>query len=202
MTFEDVLQFVYNQKAITDKRPSREDVMSLANNALDMIDIKESSWYNNDSLSGLNSMNIPEDCIEVLRVVYNSEELEYKTVYELDQLNPDWRTSTDTIEFYTLDGTNVILNGIIGVATTSILYIYGKAKLPHFPNVVGDVNPLTYLESKFHLAPAYFVLANLPVDPDDKYQVARSMRYEDRWEKALSSISGSGKVRSSKPFSY
>jgi hypothetical protein len=202
MTFEDVLLYCYRNLAPTDKRPSRELVMSLANTALDLIDVKESSWYNNESLLGENSMNIPEDCVEILRVTFDSVELEYKTQYELDNDNSDWRTSSGTPDYYTLDETNIILNTLIGVTTVGVLKVFGKAKLPHFPNVVGEVNPLIYLPTRYHLAPGDYVLANLPFNPDDKLQLARFQKHQSKWENAASGVAYAGKLRKTQPFSF
>jgi hypothetical protein len=91
-----------------------------------------------------------------------------------------------------------------------LLTVTGFAYLPQFEESDASqgsgsntfVNPLVFLPAKYQLLPAYYVLANIPLDSNDKLALTRMQLYQQKWQTGLSELQFSAATRGGKEFSY
>ena len=174
---------------ITDNLPSSykvnpRRVRSLLNYALDQIEIREGEWSNTDAMDGMRSMTLPTACKVVTRAVYNEEELDKLTLFQMAEDYPDWKTATGDPSAFLVDGTNIILDSAPVSAPVGILKVYGYATLGHFSDDPDDINPLDYIPDGQQYAPAYYVLSQLPTDPRDPMDATRRQENFALWQQA------------------
>lgn len=198
MRFKAISDYVFMYLEEGQRQPTPDQLRLLGNLALDSIFIRDSSWSNSDDMTGLGSMTLPADCRNVTLVTFQGNELNRCSLYTMDNQFPGWRTCLGTPTAYFLDGTDILLNAKPVAGGIGSLQIFGGATLGHFSDDPLDVNPLDYLPLGEQMAPAYYILAELPFQSDAG--LARSQRFAAKWQEALSNIHFAAAVKRSEPF--
>lgn len=212
LTWADIADFVTEIHAKEGAKPNRSLYRTLGNQALaiisDMARPYHKSWSNaedGDLTLTDNTVTLPIDCIEVYRVEWDGDEndLEYKMEEWLDENASGWRDDTGSNPaYYTKNGHQIMLDCAPTGTTTGLLTVRGQAYLPEFSDEEDAENPLAFLPLGYQLMPAYYVLANLPFDPQSPVEVARQARYEAMWERDLARLVGAVTTRKYQAVEY
>jgi len=211
LTWADIYHFVSQVDSREGGRPDPEFFRILGRQALGIISqegrIYTTSWSNasgGDLTLSDNTVTLPRDLLEVTSVEWDGDDskLELKTEVWLDEEEAGWRSATGEPDKYCLTGRDLILNTIPNAPTTGKVVIRGQAMLPDFSDDSDDPNPLTWLTTDLQLIPAYYILANLPADPENKRQLVRVQQYEAMWQQGLARIQASNNRRRYGKFRY
>lgn len=199
MTFQDITDYVFMYLEDEMKQPPTPGQLRLLGNlALDSIQIRDSSWSNSDDMTGLLSMTLPPDCNNVTRVVFNGDELQKTNLYTMDVQYPGWRDSVGIPTAYIQDGTDILLNAKPPAAAIGTLQIFGSASIGHFPLTDLDPNPLDYLPIAHQMAPAYYILSELPAYTE--VGQIRVQRFAAKWQYAFDRIHYAAATRRSEAY--
>jgi hypothetical protein len=217
-TVEDVLRLV---SAFYKREGAKEDralYLTLFNRAIDEISSNlpegvDTDWSNDSTdstygrleLSG-QTVTFPSDLRDFYRdsVLWDGDVLAATSIDELDQTNTDWRDSDGTPSAYARTIAGIVLDVEPSGSTDGMLKIYGRGTLPHYEEG-EDTNPLAYLVLHHQLAVADYIIANLPIEYENRtdgvikaMQDARANAYH-RWMKTLPFIVHELKARARHP---
>jgi len=208
VTWADIAEYVTDELKHEKSRPNRAHYLRLGNEAIQAISelgfVYETAWDNDNGDLTLSSATatLPIECIEVTAVEWDGDDhpLPFKTVAWLDDNESGWRTATGEPSYYTIEGHQLVLDSIPSGTTTGKLVVRGKGSLTDF--VDGGTNPLAYLPANIQLAPAHYILANLPVDNEDQTSVARQQKHERKWDRYEARMKAVIDGRKHEPFRY
>lgn len=210
LKWSDIAEFVTEAQPKEGARPNAKFYRSLGRQCLGIISNEAkpfvSSWSNADggsiTLSG-NSVELPIDCLTVDKVEWDGVEIYCKSAAALDIISPTWRSATGTAPaYYTKQGSTLMLDVAPSGVTTGKLTIRGTKALPDFSDDPLAPNPLDHIPEGHQYAPAYYILANLPVNQQDPAQVARQQQYMAMWKGELQGLIDHVAVRRGQGFSY
>jgi hypothetical protein len=164
-------------------------IRQLANEALTKFGIVPRVWTNEISggltLTGA-ATPIPHDLVLIDSAWWDqgtaSEyELEYIDQKDLNSKNPSWKTDSGEPGQYTKDGYNIILDTIPSDAVGK-LAIRGMGIVGEFSDEEAAVDPLASMVRRVQMTAAYYVLAELPCQPDNPLSTYRKQEYKLKWE--------------------
>ncbi len=208
-TWQDIADFVEVVMSREGWSPPVSFYKTLGNQCLHIISVDtklyKTSWINTAggpiTLVG-NTVEWPSDMLAVDSVWYNGAELSPKQEGEMDYEDTGWRTATGTEPtYYIKSGVDIKLD-ISPTGSTGLLTVYGRGLLPDFSDSVGAQNPLEYIPQPNQLAPAYYILANIPIDVKDENQVYRVKKYEAMWAAEHAALVNAFNTRKYEAFMY
>ena len=210
ITWSDIKAFVAEVMQKEGARPNKTLYDMLGRQALNIIseavEPYETSWDDTGvspdlTVSG-NTVTLPIDCLSVRSVEWDDIVLVRKTAEWLDEKIEGWREdSGESPNYYIVEGNTVVFD--VAPSGTGVV-VRGVSALPDFSDDGSDPNPLTYLPVTQQLAPAYYILANLPAKPKgfirddmgrivgtDNSEIERQKSYRAMWEAAIAGMVGS-----------
>lgn len=209
--WKDIIDFVTEVQGKESAKPNPSFFKILARHALGQIALKAKpvvgTWTNTGdpapiTLTG-NTCPLPIDCLKVEHVEWDGAQLSRKSTDDLNLMFPSWRTETgETPAYYCQEGTNIVLDLAPSGTTTGMLVIRGVQTLPVFSDTPTDPNPLAHIPDGHQFAPAYYILANLPVRADDPISAARKQEYTALWQSELQSIIDDVRTRKLEEWTY
>ncbi len=212
LEWDDIKTFVetYHKLEIGSDTTDYYDLyLMLGNEALKQISKASEGVYTswtNTLTGGLtltgNSCPMPNDMVKRESVWWNGLALDYIDLSIQDQVWIDWRTNTGTPTAYTVIGGVLYLNAIPSGTVTGYLVIRGWGLLPEFSEAPGADNPLESISQVAQLAPAYYILSELPVDATADIEVARAAKFKAKWDEAFPEAVADIKRISQQPFRY
>jgi len=216
LTWKDIVDFITSVHTKEQARPNPGLYRILARQAIGIISARSRiytrAWSNATGgrlvLSG-NTCAIPIECLEITRVEWDGVDnpLDRNTEEILDEREPGWRDATGEPSAFALTGADLWLNATPSPPVVGKLVVRGISHLPDFSQREDtgeglEPNPLSWLPAHLQLSPAYYVLAELPADPEIKLEAARVIKYSALWEKALAELEGSANRRRLAEFEY
>ena len=193
-------------------KPNVSTLRLLANQGLRIISrrtgLYEQAWSNATPGGALTlvgaSCLLPEDCYRVDRVEWgNSDtELPYRSTRWLDTYQPGWREDHGEPSYHTRTGRYLLLSSIPVASPSGKLIVRGAGALPDFSDDPLEENPLQWFQSDYQLLPAYYVLAELPADPQNPKQALRSQKYAAYWQAGLAELTAAVAARATERFEY
>lgn len=203
VTWKHILAFVTEVHTKEGAKPNPSHYQSLFRECLAHLfrvtEAYRASWTNaaGDVLSlSEYTVLLPIDCLKVTRVEWNGtdNELGRSSVEELDYLVPGWRTATGEPSYYAIESPNLILDSSPSDAVGKLV-----ARGFGYP---GDDEALTYFPIDVQLAPARYILKELPSDPAIPMQRARYVRSSQGWAIAEPRILAALRDRTTEDFTY
>lgn len=184
VTVEALIQFVNAIKRKEGALPPPSVYMVLLDECLADIfrETKafDTNWTNATDgdldLDSSNVTNLPIACLSVRRVEWDGSDnpLERQSLEEMDYQNPGWRDQMGTTPTaFIPTGRRLFLN-ITPSDATGKLVVRG-------PGVPPRNDALAYLPIDVQLAPAKYILKQLPWDPEKPLEVARYQQYTAEW---------------------
>ena len=85
-------------------------------------------------------------------------------------------------------GDAIVFDVIPDSAADGILSVRGRGLMPEFSDALGAENPLSCLPRHFQIAPAYYILSQLPFDPEKPVEQMRYQKYSALWKQELDAI--------------
>jgi len=192
LTWADLANFITEAHSKEGARPNPDLYLTLANEALGIISrqteiMDGASWSNAQggelSLSGASCL-LPGDVLRITRVEWDGGKLDRMSEEELDAHCPGWRTATGIPTAFCVKGARLIVDCTPSGSVQGKLVIRGVGTLPPLSDDPAAENPLVSFPEDLQRAPAFYVLRELPVDPNDQRQVLRQATYHPRWEQA------------------
>jgi len=194
-TWKDLAAFIQDIDSLAGARPNQATYKLLANQALAIIadesDAFKSEWTNTPSggLTYNGSIPIPPDCIAPIDLYYDGVQLIRKHVKWLDnEIGAFWRQSIGIPTYWAVEGQRIVIDAKPTVDVTGKFLLIGNATLPEFSDDPNAPNPLEQLPRAFQILPAYYVLSALPVDVNNRFDVARKQEYTALWEQGLAKL--------------
>lgn len=160
----------------------------------------DASWDNDTdgdlTLTG-NACPLPSDCLTVERVEWDGSDtpLEIKSVAWLDEHYEGWRDEEGDPAYCAVTGRQVLLSSSPTGTTTGKLVIRGYG-------APDEADALEMLPDDLLMAPAWYVLAEWPVDAANANAMFRFNRYTAKWEAKKSEIVAAVAARSMRPYEY
>ena len=147
---------------------------------------------------------LPEDCYGLDRVEWEDRdrELPFRSVKWLDTYQPGWREDRGEPSYHTRTGRYLLLNSTPLEAATGKLIVRGWGALPDFSDDPLDENPLQWFQSDYQLLPAYYVLAELPADPQNALQSLRAQKYAAYWKSGVAELTAAVAARAAERYGY
>jgi len=208
-TWSNIIEFVSDVLEKEGARPNASTVRMLGNKALgimaDRTDMLSGTiWTNSTTVFPIttNRASLPIDCLGVDSVEWDGVLLERTTFDWLDENIDGWRTATGTPTYFVATGDALVFDTNPTVTTAGLLVVRGRALPADFSDSVGATNPLAYFPSHFQIAPAYYILAELPFDPEKPIERMRWEKYSAMWSNELQALSGAMNTRRYERFSY
>ncbi len=204
-TYGDIVNFV---SAIYAQEGGQDNLvlyLSLANQALAEISEKLDYCFKTWSQALLtltltgNTCPLPIDLISPIYVYWDKDPLTLKTRGELDAEDTEWETATGDPSSYMCDGSNIILDTI---PTGALLSIYGTAYLTEFTGDQDLSESLVYLPDGYQLMPAFYILKELPFDPEHASEVLRQAKYAQLWKEKFDGVASVTARRRNRGFRY
>jgi len=125
-------------------------------------------------------------------VEWNGRPIWKRAPDELDVEIPGWRDRTGTPTRWCFEQGAVVLDAAPGSIEDGQLVVRTIAYLPKWDtgNESGNANPLTYLPygEDFQLALAFYILGELPIDPEHAASAARAAQYKARYEGVITKL--------------
>jgi len=210
-TFEGLCDFIASIIGKENAKPDNDLYRTLMNDALDIISRRtmmyETYWSNasgGDLTLTTNTAPLPLTCLRLDSVEWDGDDnvIDKTTKADLDKNYPGWRSDTGDPDKWIIEGNNIVLNTAPDSPTTGKLVARGRGLLPTFTTDATDTNPLTVIPWVDELLPAYYVLSELPFDPEVPREVVRQSKYAAKWEAGLQKQIDTYGERVRQPFKY
>jgi hypothetical protein len=148
------------------------------------------SWTSGQGASDINFTNgkalFPKDMLRPIDMTYQTQLLERVSIREMTARYPGWRTNQSTPTAWCGQANNLTLNTTMAIADGDIV-LQGEAYLPYLKDgkeVEAD-DPFTYLPEGTQIMIVYYILAKLPVDPEQPVSMARRDQWQREWQVAI-----------------
>jgi len=187
-----------------------------ANIALDLISQASGGIYGSSTsgvaagditLTGANAV-FPIHLRELESVFWNGGELRERDAQWLDRRVPGWRSSVGNPTYFVRTSLGLVLDAAPGGGTAGLLVVWGLGALPHFSTAAGKLNPCSLLPMTAQMAPAYYVLAMLPLPKRPQvaqHEVQLMLRvredHKQLWRAALDAAASELRARRHRPMS-
>jgi hypothetical protein len=208
-TWADLAEFIQDIHQRSGGVPNASTYKTLGNQALMLISDEAQCYkqvWTNAVDGGLtitgNSIAIPADCLSPESLEWDGLLMRRTTRDELDEDDMGWRTCNGVPSHWHVDTPNIVMDRIPEGVVTGKLTLRGTGTLPEFSDDPDDDNPLAYLPARFQIAPAYYVLAELPADLDNKSDAMRKQEYTEKWERERALLVAGLRKRNSERFEY
>ncbi len=161
----------------------------------------DTSWDNTVSgdlsFNNVNYIDLPFDCATVTRVEWDGDDspLDILTEEEMEYEYPGWRSETGEPSAVWISGRRMWFSTTPTETTTGKLVVRG------FGFADGN-DVLEMLPADVQIAPAYYILKEYPVDPQQQRQVNRVLQYTEKWNEIDKKLKDGIAARKFRRFSY
>ena len=195
-TWDDLLAFIKGE--LPRDAVMSDDVYSRrVNLAIGIINDRsggfEDRWVNDGAagsivLSG-SVCTFPGDLLDAQTIHWAHTELHFRTVEQMEALDPRWRTRSGTPSLFTLTARGLVLDSDPGDDEGSDLEIWGSGCIPELEFETDSLNPFAYLPTPHQMAPALYVLGYLPLYGRFREDVmAIQADYRKQWDAFLAGV--------------